>query len=55
VLRERRLIKYGNKGNMTKEEIDFTCNADRAEEAGAVPRHLDHLRPIGAADGRGEV
>src|SRR3954470_9765089 len=20
------LIKYGNKGNMTKEEIDFTCN-----------------------------
>ena len=27
------LIKYGNKGNMTKKEIDFTCRqADRAEE-----------------------
>jgi putative spermidine/putrescine transport system substrate-binding protein len=33
------LITYGNKGNMTKKERPF-------------PRHLDHVRPIGAAHGR---
>ena len=27
--------------------------ADRAEEGRSLPRHLDHLRPVGAADGRG--
>ena len=47
------LIKYGNKGNMTKKEIDFhSRQADRAEEERPLPCHLDHVRSIGSADGR---
>ena len=46
------LIKYGNKGNMTKKEIDFTCRqVDRTEEGRAIPRNLDHVRPVGAVHG----
>ena len=48
------LIRYGNKGNMTKQEIDFTMRqADRVEEGGPIPCDLDHLRPVGAVDGCG--
>ena len=36
------LIKYGDKGNMTKPEIDKTIdNPDRDEEGRPVPRHLE--------------
>ena len=46
------LIKYGNKGNMTKKEIDFTADKlIELKKTRPLPRHLDHLRPIGAADG----
>ena len=46
------LIKYGNKGNMTKQEIDFTCDKlIELKKSRPVPRHLDDLRPIRPAHG----
>ena len=46
-------IKYGNKGNMTKSEIDFTINRlIELKKQRSLPRHLDDVRPIGAAHGR---
>ncbi len=48
------LIKYGNKGNMTKEEIDFTCNKlIELKKAGQFPRDLDDIRSVRAVDGGG--
>jgi len=46
------LIKYGNKGNMTKEEIDFTINKlIELKKSRSLPRHLDHIRSVRPIDG----
>ena len=39
------VVKYGDKGNMTKEEIDKTIAVpDRGQEGWPVPRLLEDLR-----------
>ncbi len=48
------LITYGNKGNMTREEIDFTCNKlIELKKDGHFRATWTDLRPVGAADGGG--
>ena len=47
-------IKYGDKGNMTPEEIDKTIEIlIDAKRQRAVPGVLDHLRRVGEPDGLG--
>ena len=47
-------IKYGDKGNMTKEEIDKTIAIlIELKKARSVPRLLDDLRRVGEPDGLG--
>ena len=46
-------IKYGDKGNMTQEEIDKTIEILIEAKERPVPRVLDHLRRVGQPDGLG--
>ena len=47
-------IKYGNKGNMTKAEIDKTIDTMiEHQEIGPVPLVLDDVRSVGEPDGLG--
>ena len=47
-------IKYGNKGNMTKQEIDKTISLDAGHQARwPVPFVLELVRPVGEPDGVG--
>ena len=47
-------MKYGDKGNMTKAEIDKTIDdPDRGQEGRPVPRLLEDLRRVGEPDGLG--
>ena len=47
------LIKYGDKGNPTQDELAADHRqADRAEEGRPLPRAVEHLRRVGQPDGR---
>ena len=47
-------MKYADKGNMTKAEIDKTVDIlTDLKKPGPLPRLLEHLRPVGEPDGLG--